>query len=211
MISDTHGYHRDPHLEIPDGDLLIHAGDLTMNGELDVLNDVNQWFKELEFNDIVVIAGNHDRTLGRGDMLGYKLLTNAIYLQNSSVRIDDKLIWGCPDTPWSHPVIANHFAFGKLRDNMGFKGMPKDVDILVTHTPPYGYGDLLAEYSSDPNVHIGDRKLLSLVQKYKPILNVYGHIHEGYGVCKEKYTTFVNASVVDERYNLVNEPVVMYV
>ena len=212
MISDTHGYHRDPHLELPDGDLLIHAGDLTMDGDMGVLYDVNEWFGELgkQFNDIVVIGGNHDRTLGKPDMIAYKLFTNAIYLQNSSVRIDDKLIWGCPDTPWNFPSLANYFAFGKTRDKMGFKGMPKDVDILVTHCPPFGYGDKLAEHSSDPNVHIGDKKLLSLVQKYKPELNVFGHIHEGYGVYEEKYTTFINASVVNEYYNLINDPVVMY-
>jgi Icc-related predicted phosphoesterase len=214
LISDTHGFHRDPHLEIPDCDVLIHAGDLTMAGEIDVLNDVNNWFNELhkkDVNEIIVIAGNHDITLGTGDMLGYKLLTNAIYLQNSSVKIDDKIIWGCPDTPWKHEYVANMFAFGKLTHNMGFKGMPKDVDILVTHCPPYGYGDLLSDYSSDPNTHIGSRKLLELVNKYKPILNVFGHIHEGYGIFEEPYTTFINASVVNEHYNLTNEPIVMYI
>lgn len=213
MISDTHGFHRDPHLEIPDGDLLIHAGDFSMEGELDVLMDTNKWFGELhnKFNDIVVIAGNHDISLGKGDKLGFKIFTNAIYLQNTSVNINDKLIWGCPDTPWKYQIIANHFAFGKLRDNMGFKGMPKDVDILVTHCPPYGYGDKLSEHGSEPNTNIGDKNLLKLIMKYKPELNVFGHIHEGYGVYEEPHTTFINASVVDENYNLVNEPVVMYI
>ena len=213
MISDTHGFHRDPHLDIPDGDLLIHCGDLTMAGEHSVLFDCNEWFGELQnkFNDIVVIGGNHDLTLGRGDMLGFKVFTNAIYLERSSVKIDGKLIWGCAETPWNHEYVANMFAFGKLRKNMGWKGMPKDVDILVTHCPPYGYGDMLAEHSSDPNTHIGDRKLLDLIMKYKPELNSYGHIHEGYGIYEEKDTTFVNCSVVNERYDLVNEPVVMYI
>lgn len=213
MISDTHGFHRDPHLEIPDGDLLIHAGDLTMGGEHSVLYDVNEWFGEIKknFNDIVVIAGNHDTNLGRGDMLGFKIFTNAIYLQNSSVVIDGKKIWGCPDTPWTHQVFADHFAFGKLTGNLKFKGMPKDADILVTHCPPLGYGDYLAEGSSAPNTHIGDKKLLDLVTKYKPEINVFGHIHEGYGVYEEEHTTFVNASVVNEAYNLVNDPWVMYI
>ena len=211
LISDTHGYHRDPHLEIPDGDLLIHCGDLTMSGELDVLSDVNEWFKELEFNDIIVIGGNHDRTLGKADMLGFKIFTNAMYLESSSITINDKKIWGCADTPWNYEYIANLFAFGKMRKNMNWRGMPKDVDILVTHCPPFGFGDLLAEGSSEPNIHIGDKELLKLVNKYKPELNCFGHIHEGYGIWETKHTTFVNCSVVDERYNLVNEPVVMYI
>jgi len=212
FVSDTHGYHRDEHLIIPDGDLLIHCGDLTMGGEHSVMFDCNTWFGELQdqFQDIVVIGGNHDINLGNGDMLGFKLFTNAIYLESSSVKINDRIIWGCADTPWQHEYIANYFTFGKTRDKMGWKGMPKDADILVTHCPPYGFGDLLSEHSSDPNVNIGDRKLLDLIMKYKPTINSFGHIHEGYGVYEEKDTTFINASVVDERYNIKNEPVVMY-
>jgi Icc-related predicted phosphoesterase len=211
LISDTHGFHRDPFLDLPDGDLLIHCGDLTMAGEHSVLFDCNAWFGEIKknYNDIVVIGGNHDLNLGKGDMLGFKVFTNAIYLESSKVVIDDKVIWGCAETPWNYEFISNQFAFGKLRKNMAFKGMPKDVDILVTHCPPYGYGDLLAEHSSEPNVHIGDKLLLNKIMKYKPELNCFGHIHEGYGVYKEKDTTFVNCSVVNERYDLVNKPVVI--
>lgn len=213
MISDTHGFHRDPFfdelLEM-DGDLLIHAGDLSMSGELDVLYDVNKWFWELgkKFNDIVVIGGNHDRSLGNKDMLAYKIFTGATYLEESSVRINDKLIWGSPYTPWAFTTIANMFAFAKLRDKMTWN-IPKDVDIAVTHCPPYGYGDLLAEHSSDPNTHIGDRKLLDKLWEIKPELNVCGHIHESYGIVETKDITFVNCSVVNERYDLVNEPIVM--
>ena len=105
-----------------------------MDGDYKVLFDVNEWFGELQnqFNDIVVIGGNHDRTLGKGDMLGFKLFTNAIYLESSKVVIDDKLIWGCAETPWSHEYIANMFAFGKLLKNMSFKGMPKNAVALFT-------------------------------------------------------------------------------
>lgn len=210
LISDTHGFHRDPHLQIPDGDLLIHCGDLTMAGEHSVLWDVNEWFGELQykFNDIIVIGGNHDRSLGGEDNLGFKLFTNAIYLEESSVKIDDKIIWGSPQTPWNHEYIANYFAFGKLRDKITWN-IPKDTDIIVSHGPPYGYGDLLAEGSSDPNTHIGDKKLLDKINEIKPELTANGHIHEGYGTKKELGTTFVNCSVVDEKYNLVNDPIIV--
>lgn len=214
-IGDTHGFHRDPFFDDllnMDGDLLIHAGDLTMGGELDVLTDVNNWFGELHknFNDVIVIGGNHDRSLGGKDMLAYKLFTNAIYLEESSVMIDDKLIWGSPYTPWNFQTIADMFAFGKLKGSIKWQ-FPKDTDILITHCPPFGYGDLLAEHSSDPNVHIGDKKLVEKVNKFKIQFNISGHIHEGYGIREEENTTFINCSVVDERYNLKNEPVVMYI
>ena len=212
MISDTHGFHRDPHLEIPDGSLLIHAGDLSMGGELEVLSDVNEWFGEIKhnYNDIVVIGGNHDRTLGHENMLGFKMFTHAIYLENSKVEIDGKLIYGSPQTPWTYQYVADMFAFGKKRGETKWN-IPKTTDILVTHGPPFGFGDLLAEGSSDPNTHIGDKNLLDNIMMIKPELNVFGHIHEGYGIYEEEYTTFINASVVDERYDLVNEPVVIEV
>ncbi len=209
MISDTHGFHRDPHLIIPDGDLLIHAGDMSMMGELDVLLDVNDWFKELDFNDIVVIAGNHDRSLGGKAMMGYKMFTNAIYLDRSSVMINDKLIWGSPYTTWSDALNPMFKKITYIKDEMDWAGIPKDVDILVTHQPPYGFGDLLDDYGSEPNTHIGDMKLYSKILDYKPELNVTGHIHEAYGVYHNDDTTIVNASVVDPRYNLVNKPVVI--
>ncbi len=209
MISDTHGFHRDPHLEIPDGDILIHAGDLSMSGEYNVLMDTAEWFKELDFEDTIVIGGNHDISLGGKDMLGFKIFEGVHYLEESSIEVQGKKIWGSPYTPWNHEYIANMFAFGKERPDMSWS-IPKDTDIAVTHCPPFGYGDLLAEGSSDPNTHIGDKQLLNKLWEIKPTLNVFGHIHEGYGIYEENPITFVNASVVDERYNLNNDPVVMY-
>lgn len=64
-ISDTHSHHRK--LDLPPGDILIHAGDITYRGELDILNDFNLWVAEQKrekgFEHVVVIAGNHDLSL----------------------------------------------------------------------------------------------------------------------------------------------------
>lgn len=208
-ISDTHGFHRDPffdELKESDADMLIHAGDLSMIGELDVLMDVNQWLGELPHQYKIIIGGNHDRTLGGKDMLAYKLFTNATYLENSKVEFEGKIFWGSPWTPWKHEYIANYFAFGKMRNSISWK-IPKNTDVAITHCPPFGYGDLLAEGSSEPNTNIGDKKLLEKLLEIKPTYNICGHIHEGYGIVKDKGITFINASSVNERYNLVNKPV----
>jgi len=61
-------------------------------------------------------------------------------------------------------MIANQFAFGKLRDKI-FWQMPKDTAIAITHCPPFGYGDLLAAHSSEPNTHIGDKQLLDKIMQ----------------------------------------------
>jgi hypothetical protein len=59
-ISDTHN-HRPV---LPQGDMLIHAGDLTINGTLAELEEQIAWLNSLPgFAAKIVIAGNHDRRL----------------------------------------------------------------------------------------------------------------------------------------------------
>ena len=58
-ISDTHELHRD--LALPDGDLLIHAGDFTFWNHVSKIRDFNDWLGELPHRHKVVIPGNHDR------------------------------------------------------------------------------------------------------------------------------------------------------
>lgn len=209
LISDTHGFHRDPFFDElfeSDADLLIHAGDLTMSGGHGIFHDVNKWLGELPHTDKIIIGGNHDIELETINMYGFKLFTNAIYLENSSIKIDDKIFYGSPQTPWDHEFIANRFAFGFERESIKWS-IPKDVDVLITHGPPLGYNDLLAEGSSEPGRNIGDEKLIEKIEKICPLYNIHGHIHEGYGIMKNKFTTFINASSVNERYNLINKPI----
>jgi Predicted phosphoesterases, related to the Icc protein len=53
--------------------------------------------------------------------------------------------------------------------------IPDDTDILVTHTPPVGHGDLCCT-----GVRAGCVELLTTVQqRIKPKYHVFGHIHEG--------------------------------
>jgi Icc-related predicted phosphoesterase len=52
--------------------------------------------------------------------------------------------------------------------------------------------------------------LLKRIEEIKPKLVVCGHVHEGYGAYKLPCgTTIVNASVLDEKYRLVNAPIVV--
>ena len=58
IISDTHGLHHD--LDLPDGDILIHAGDFCHMGGIDYVYDFLGWYGELDFEHKILIAGNHD-------------------------------------------------------------------------------------------------------------------------------------------------------
>ena len=57
-ISDTHDRHND--LVLPVGDILLHAGDATMNGTKNQLEDFVTWFSKQPYTHKIWIAGNHD-------------------------------------------------------------------------------------------------------------------------------------------------------
>lgn len=77
-----------------------------------------------------------------------------------------------------------------------WNAIPDDTDILVTHTPPVGHGDLCCT-----GVRAGCVELLSTVQKrVRPKYHVFGHIHEGIYVSsvfkmKMKHYLYLNGIV----------------
>jgi predicted phosphohydrolase len=47
-------------VEVPDGDVFIHAGDITMAGEESIIKDFDDWLGTLPHKHKIVICGNHD-------------------------------------------------------------------------------------------------------------------------------------------------------
>lgn len=186
-ISDTEGRHED--LEIPDGDILIHAGDFTNWGELAEVQKFDAWLGELPHKHKIVIAGNHDFLMQKAGQKAPQYLTNATYLQEDSVEVEGLKIYGSPYTP-----RCGEFAF-----QMKFPGMikntwdriPDDTDILVTHGPPKGILD-----DNGKGKSCGDSYLRERVGQVKPRLHVFGHVHEGYGMTQVDGTLFVNAAAL---------------
>jgi Icc-related predicted phosphoesterase len=198
-ISDTHGQHAK--LSVPDGDILIHAGDFAAFGDTPIeIIDFNQWLGTLPHRHKVVIAGNHDWMFERHPGAARELLTNAIYLENSGTELAGLKIWGSPVQP-----EFNNWAFNVARGaaiRRYWKMIPASTDVLITHGPPYGVLDT----AHPTTAHLGCEELAEAVQQIRPRLHVFGHIHGGYGEAKADGTLFVNASVVDEAYHLVNAP-----
>src|SRR5690554_8152813 len=86
-ISDTHSLHREiPH--IPDGDVLIHAGDSLGQGTLENIEELNVWPGSLPHRHKIVIAGNHDWAFQDEPEQARALLTHDIYLQHRAVEIE---------------------------------------------------------------------------------------------------------------------------
>ena len=85
-ISDTHGLHED--LDIPDGDVLVHAGDMTSHGRLAQIKGLNEWFGSFPHKYKIVISGNHDWGFQNQSKQAKDLMTSCLYLQNESVEIE---------------------------------------------------------------------------------------------------------------------------
>jgi Icc-related predicted phosphoesterase len=198
-ISDTHGQHAK--LSVPEGDILIHAGDFAAFGDTPIeIIDFNQWLGTLPHRHKVVIAGNHDWMFERHPDVARELLTNAIYLENSGTELAGLKIWGSPVQP-----EFNNWAFNVARGaaiRRYWKMIPASTDVLITHGPPYGVLDT----AHPTTAHLGCEELAEAVREIKPRLHVFGHIHGGYGAAKSDGTQFVNASVADEAYRLANAP-----
>ena len=198
-ISDTHGQHAK--VSVPDGDLLIHAGDFMAFGtKPKEIIQFNQWLGTLPHPYKVVIAGNHDVMFERHSATARELLKNAIYLENSGTEIAGLNIWGSPVQP-----EFNNWAFNVARGaaiRRYWEMIPLDTDILVTHGPPFG----MLDQSNPSSDHLGCEELALVVEKIKPRLHIFGHIHGGHGDETHNATRFINASVVNEEYWPVYEP-----
>ena len=185
LISYTHELHRE--VEVPPGDILIHAGDFTMNSKsAEKLLDFNEWLGELPHAYRVIIPGNHDAVVE--DTSRRALITNATLLVNEGVEIMGLKIWGSPITPLLGESfgIVSDAARAKL-----YSRIPADTDILVTHCPPYG----ILDQAPGSDRHEGCHQLFAAVQKVKPMLHVFGHIHGAYGTESTNDTLFVNATL----------------
>lgn len=129
-------------------------------------------------------------------------LTECIYLEDNSVTLYGLKIYG---TPWQPEFCG--WAFNLPRGKACLEkwdNIPDDTDILITHTPPVGYGDLCCT-----GVRAGCVELLSTVRnRVRPKYHIYGHIHEGYGVRSDGKVVFINASTCDINYMPTNKPIV---
>jgi len=182
-ISDTHELHRG--LALPDGDLLIHAGDFTFFNSISKIRDFNLWLGELPHRHKVVIPGNHDRAF-HNDRRFREMITNAVLLINEGVTV-------CGLNVWGSPVTCDDTAFGyTTREERAslYAGIPKDTHILVTHGPPYG----VLDREPDSIHRQGCTELRLAVMRLQPRLHIFGHVHSGYGVMPTPQTLFVNAA-----------------
>jgi Icc-related predicted phosphoesterase len=210
-ISDLHGQLP----TIAPCDLLLIGGDICphfsrqagsprdMRGQAHWLDTTfRAWLNQVPARHVVAVAGNHDFVFERAPELLPALRWH--YLLHNTVTLDGLLIWGAPyqlpfyDWAFNRPEheLARHYAT-----------IPHHVDIVLSHGPPYGYGDLVTNPRS-PHVgtHVGSPALAQFIHTHRPPYVITGHIHSARGIYPAGATTVLNASILDEEYRLAHPP-----
>ena len=203
-ISDTHNQQRKEWFpQIPDGDVLVHAGDATIAGTIPEIVGFNAWLGTLPHKHKIFVAGNHDWLFQTDPSLADGLLTNAIYLQDSGVTINNAKFYGSPWQPAFQDWAFNLPRGEKLR--LKWDLIPNETDVLITHGPPEGIRDWTFQ-----GEHVGCRDLWQNIQGRLALrAHIFGHIHHAYGYSPINGTQFVNASICDEAYRGIREPIVI--
>lgn len=210
LISDTHGFHGA--LNVPEGDVLIHAGDFTMTGEQHECESFARWLDTQPHALKIVIYGNHDLCYDPDRARGRQPVDlPAVVLNNSGIEYQGIQFWGSPVTPWFGGDI---WAFNKHRGEeikAVWDKIPSYTNVLITHGPPSTILDKTVSRAQAGCEDLANR--VAFLTDLK--LHVFGHIHEGYGreeLGRGRYgfepgPVFVNASSVDFNYRPVNKPI----
>lgn len=192
-----------------------------MTGRPEELEAFCRWLSSQPHRRKVVIAGNHDLTLDAEsyprthnrfghprmfDTASCRAILDAMhgvdYLCDSATTIDGVTVYGSPWQPefggWAFNLPRGEACRERWRQ------IPAGVDVVMTHGPALGHGDLCAS-----GVRAGCLDLLDELQsRVKPRYHVAGHIHEGYGATTDGQTIFLNASTCNLRYKAHNKALV---
>ncbi|KAJ9614619.1 hypothetical protein H2200_002756 [Cladophialophora chaetospira] len=237
IISDTHGKLPNPadhdadtqvpfHEPLPSADVLVHCGDLTMNGRVEQHEAALQLTKSVDAPVKIVIPGNHDITLDRKYYAKYPT-EHAEEIYSSSVLDDIYRMYTGPEavaagitylvegttqvrlnngaslTVYASAYQPEYFnwAFGYPRSEDRYNlppqrtstSVPKnpvpdhgEVDVMITHGPPRGILDLNWNHGK-VGENCGCEHLLRAVERCRPKIHAFGHIHEAWGAVRKKW------------------------
>jgi len=207
-ISDTHEKHAQ--VTLPEGDILVHAGDSTFRGEFYAVASFANWLKQQPHQHKIVIAGNHElsfQTPYRKMMLNLLLEAGVIYLEDSGMEINNLFFYGTPWQPWFHDWAFNLPRDGEELRNK-WKQIPDQTNILISHGPPYGILDGVQDISRGPQGCKLLKKRVVRLPKLKA--HIFGHLHhDGGQTVNLGGVQFVNAAICDDMYNPSRTPIVI--
>lgn len=211
FISDTHSKHKQITKDLPGGDILLHAGDMSTMGYNREIEDFLKWFADINnYETKIFIAGNHDWGFQNNpewckeQINTYKGKLD--YLQDDLLIVGEEYETGVKiyGSPWQPEFFNWAFNLKRKGEELAEKWeqIPVNTDILITHGPAWGYVDkVIGRYEN-----LGCELLSQRIKTIKPKIHLCGHIHSGYGHVFDGTTHYINASVLNERYIYTNKP-----
>ena len=145
---------------------------------------------------LLYVHGNHDSSYKEKPPGGCDCIDDRVVTYNG-VRILG--LGGCPwyrNGPFQFSEGEMRKRIRKVRRQIRRAG---GVDIVVTHAPPKGVGDIPGS-----NAHQGFEAFLELLDQYKPAYLVHGHVHLRYGTDQTRERSYNQTKVINacERYTL---------
>jgi Icc-related predicted phosphoesterase len=229
IISDTHSAtpfpadlkHRAYRYPLPKADVLIHAGDLTFQGELAEHEKMVEVLKGADAELKIVIGGNHDISLDSvyiSNLPGIKGADRRPYLRRYNIYTAEEMalikdlycgdealqhgiryleegvqtftlrngakftIYSSPWTPehgllaWTYPKQVDRYSPSSPSSRFQAPNpvpLFPEIDIMITHGPPHG----ILDYSLRGNLNAGCVHLMRAVERCRPRIHCFGHIH----------------------------------
>ena len=172
-----------------------------------------KWAGELPCDKVLFIAGNHElhfpgkkiiyeSLFSKDDKITY--LCHSEYIHKSKDGKEYKIF----GTPYCKQFMNWAFMYPNEELEKIFKNIPSDLDILISHDNPYGYGDIvLQECPWADGSHIGNIPLAKAIEEKQPKYQFNGHLHScDHSLIMIGNTKHYNCSIKDEQYNPVYEP-----
>jgi Icc-related predicted phosphoesterase len=219
-MSDLHGNFEG--LDPSGADVVVLAGDIAPLRGRGVwhVNDQKKWinkkFREWtqSYPDVqfVVTPGNHDffpiahiLFNDQGIDWSFDFSENVHFLGDCGTEIKGVKFYG---TPWV-PIISYSWAFEGEHDTLKrwFSKIPADIDVLITHSPPYIPGSDVDRSIQTNSEHFGSGELTEAIIDKRPRFVFCGHIHTGqHGGVDFEGSRIYNVSRLDENYEIAYEP-----
>jgi predicted phosphohydrolase len=184
-VADTHLFQAD--LDVPDGDVFVHVGDMCRGGDLDELREAAAWIRGLPHRHKVIVAGNHDWAFIREPAAARDAFAGMIYLEDAEATIDGLRFYGSPWQPAFHDWAFNLPRGVELA--AVWAKIPHRIDVLLTHSPPEGIGD-----RSPVGGRAGCADLRARLAEVRPRLHLFGHIHQDGGLWEHDGTVLANVT-----------------
>lgn len=220
-MSDLHGY-LPPLEDIQNHEITVICGDFSPlkiqanNHKIKkwLIDEFKPWAESLPSERVYFISGNHEIAVFRDPDFMYHnfpITGKVVYLNSSGDLYKAKdgnsyEIYGCP---WCQSFGNWAFMTNDKELEKIYSVIPNNLDILLCHDQPYGYGDILLEYVPFHNEdeHIGNKILLGAILRKQPRYLFVGHLHSTEHSCIEiSSTKRYNVSIMTEKYEPLYDP-----